>query len=91
MRTIKWIIFSALLASLPGGAALYAAEFEILDRFSVDGYTVLRGSADVPGGSFTVGVSTFVVKDGNVGIGTANPVVKLDLTVMLNVLMSYYS
>ena len=49
----------------------HAAEFEVLDRFSVDGYAVLRGSADIPGGSFSVGGSTFVVKDGNVGIGTA--------------------
>ena len=55
------------------GAASFAAEFEVLDRFSVDGYTVLRGSADVPGGFFTVGASTFVVKDGKVGVGTASP------------------
>ena len=56
------------------GAVSFAAEFEILDRFSVDGYSVLRGSADIPGGLFTVGASTFVVKDGKVGIGTTAPV-----------------
>ena len=66
-----------ILAPLLGGPWLHAAEFEVLDRFSVDGYSVLRGSADVPGGTFTVGGSTFVVKGGNVGIGTANPAEKL--------------
>ncbi len=64
--------------SLFGGAGS-AAEFEILDRFSVDGYSVLRGSVDLPGGSFTVGVSTFVVKGGNVGIGTEGPGTKLEV------------
>ena len=67
----------ALLAHFLGGGPLRAAEFEVLDRFSVYGYTVLRGSADIPGGSFTVGVSTFVVKGGNVGIGTEAPTGKL--------------
>ena len=38
---------------------------------------MLRGSADIPGGSFTVGGSTFVVKGGNIGIGAANPTAKL--------------
>ena len=64
--------------SLAGGLS-FAAEFEVLDRFSVDGYAVLRGSADIPGGSFTVGVSTLVVKDGKVGIGTASPGQLLDV------------
>ena len=64
--------------SLAGGAS-FAAEFEVLDRFSVDGYTVLRGSADIPGGSFAVGGSAFVIKGGNVGIGTAGPGTKLDV------------
>ena len=59
--------------SLTGGPS-YAAEFEVLDRFSVDGYTVLRGSADIPGGSFAVGGSAFVVKNGNIGIGTTAPI-----------------
>ena len=79
MRAIKRIIFSALLAPLLGGAVLNAAEFEVLDRFSVDGYTVLRGSADIPGGSFVVGGSTLVVKGGNVGIGTTGPAAKLEV------------
>ena len=65
----KLLIIGPLLA----GGASFAAEFEVLDRLSVDGYTVLRGSADIPGGGFAVGGSTFVVKDGKVGIGTTNP------------------
>ena len=61
------------------GAILSAAEFEVLDRFSVDGYSVFRGSVDIPGGFFTVGTSTFVVKNGNVGIGTAAPTERLEV------------
>ena len=63
---------------LAGGRS-FAAEFEILDRFSVDGYTVLRGSADIPGGSLAVGGSTFAVKGGKVGIGTTSPGGKLSV------------
>ena len=73
MNFVKRLLFPAFLAPFLGGAPLRAAEFEVLDRFSVDGYTVLKGSADIPGGSFTVGGSTLVVKNGNVGIGTASP------------------
>ena len=61
---------SGLCASLSG---VHAVEWEVLDKFSVDGYTELRGSAAVTGGNFAVGVSTLVVKGGNVGIGTAGP------------------
>jgi len=41
--------------------------------FSVDsaGNTVINGTATVAGAEFSVGGSTFVVKGGNVGIGTA--------------------
>ena len=70
VSAIKRFLF---VAPLLAGPVLHAAEFEVLDRFSVDGYTVLKGSADIPGGSFTVGMSTFVVKGGNVGIGTTWP------------------
>ena len=58
--------------SLSGGLS-FAAEFEVMDRFSVDGYSVFRGSADIQGGSFTVGGSTLVVKDGRIGIGYGDP------------------
>ena len=73
MNLSRILLLSALLTSLTGGPGIHAAEFEVLDRFSVDGYTVLRSSADIPGGFFTVGASTFVVKDGKVGIGTTSP------------------
>ena len=76
MSFIKNFLFSALLAALPVGPPVHAAEFEVLDRFSVDGYTVLRGSADIPGGSFTVGGSAFTVKNGSVGVGTTAPAYK---------------
>ena len=79
MNYIKRLLFLALLAPLPGAALLRAAEFEVLDRFSVDGYSVFRGSADISGGSFAVGGSTFVVKNGNVGIGTTGPGDKLEI------------
>ena len=79
MRFSGKLLVSALVARLLVGAAVHAAEFEVLDRFSVDGYTVLRGSADIPGGSFAVGASTFVVKYGNIGIGTTNPAVKFEV------------
>ena len=65
-------VFILSCLNLAGGPS-FAAEFEVLDRFSVDGYTVLRGSADITSGSFVVGGSTFVIKGGNVGIGTADP------------------
>ena len=72
-------LIAALLARLFGGVPLCAAEFEVLDKFSVDGYSVLRGSADITGGSFAVGISTFAVKDGKIGIGTAAPATILDI------------
>ena len=79
MSFTRRYLFSALLAPLLWGALVHAAEFEVLDRFSVDGYTVLRGSADITGGGFTVGGATFTVKDGKVGIGTTGPAAQLHL------------
>ena len=79
MRFSRKYMFSAFLTSLSLGGAVRAAEFEVLDRFSVDGYSVLRGSADIPGGSFTVGGSTFVVQYGGIGIGTTNPGGRLEI------------
>ena len=75
----KSAVIFILIALGYAGGALFAAEFEVLDRLSVDGYTVLRGSADIPGGSFAVGGSTFVIKDGKVGIGTTAPGGKLQV------------
>ena len=76
IKKLSLLAFSFPFLAVP---FLHAAEFEVLDRFSVDGYTVLRGSADIPGGLLTVGASTFVVKSGNVGIGTTNPGAKLEV------------
>ena len=76
MRTLAVLLLAGL--SLAGGAA-YAVEFEVLDKLSVDGYSEFKSSAAVSSGLFTVGTSTFVVKSGNVGIGTAGPVSKLDV------------
>ena len=76
IKSAAILILSGL--SLPG-ALSFAAEFEVLDKFSVDGYSVLKGSADIPGGSFTVGGSTFVVQDGKVGVGTVSPIAKLQV------------
>ena len=81
----KNLFFSALLAAFMGGPAARAAEFEVLDRFSVDGYAVLRSSADIPGGVFSVGGSSFVVQYGKVGIGTSNPAAKLEVAGANNV------
>ena len=71
---------------LAGGAS-FAAEFEILDRFSVDGYTMLHTSAAINGTGvtgdspvFTVASSTFnILANGNVGIGTTVPGARLDV------------
>ena len=73
MKVIKEVLFLALLTPLLSGEALCAAEFEVLDRFSVDGYSEFRGSAAVSSGLFTVGASTLVIKNGNIGIGTVAP------------------
>ena len=75
------LIVRALFCALLGAVLprVDAAEFEVLDRLSVDGYSVFRGSADIPGGSFAVGGSDLVVKGGNIGIGTAAPEQKLDI------------
>ena len=79
-KGIKELAAVLILSGLnPAGGVLAAAEFEVLDRFSVGGYSVLKGSADIPGGSFAVGGSTLVVKNGNVGIGTAAPGLQLDV------------
>ena len=69
-----------ILAPIFAGPAPNAAEFEVLDKFSVDGYSVLGSSAEVPGGSFTVGGSSFAVQYGKVGIGTSTPSVLLQIS-----------
>ena len=73
------LLLSAISAAISFWSVTHAAEFEVLDKFSVNGYTEFRGSAAVSSGGFTVGGSTFAVKNGNVGIGTAGPVNKLEV------------
>ena len=80
MSAIRKLLFLSLLTPGFPGPGLYAAEFEVLDRFSVDGYVVLRGSADVQGGGFAVGLSSFAVHYGKVGIGTTAPASKLHIS-----------
>ncbi|MEW6556318.1 MAG: hypothetical protein AB1349_03085 [Elusimicrobiota bacterium] len=60
--------------------------FVIQDKDSVtvyrtdsDGNTVIKGTMSVEGNAFSVGGSTLVVKAGNVGIGTTNPLSLLHL------------
>ena len=79
MKFTGKLTISALFAHLLGAAAVHPVEFEVLDKFSVDGYTEFRGSAAVSSGLFTVGGSTFTVKGGNVGIGTTAPATLLQL------------
>ena len=65
---------------LAGGAS-FAAEFEVLDKLTADGYTMLHTSATINGTGvtganpiFTVASSTFnILANGNVGIGTTDP------------------
>ena len=78
------IIRLLFLALLPAAAVINAAEFEVLDKFTVDGYSLLIGSADIRSNNFTVGSSAFVVKNGNVGIGTTAPTTKLEVNGNVN-------
>ena len=80
-KVIKRLMAIVILSGLSlAGAAAYAVEFEVLDKFSADDYSELRGSAAVSSGLLTVGRSTFVVKSGNVGIGITNPLAVLDVS-----------
>ena len=73
-KGIKQLAAILILAglSLTGGMS-FAVEWEMMDRFSVDGYSEFRGTVAVPSGGFTVGGSTFAVQYGKIGIGTSTP------------------
>ena len=89
MAFTKRFLFSALLASLPWWTAGRAAEFEVLDRFSVDGAAAFYSTTTIlvrTNQSTELWVSTsaltphlFVSTSGKVGIGTASPTANLDV------------
>ena len=73
-KRIKQLAAILILAGLSlEGRLSFAVEWEMMDRFSVDGYSEFRGTVAVPSGGFTVGVSSFVVQYGKIGIGTSTP------------------
>ena len=81
VNNVKLIAAILILSGLGlAGGEVFAAEFEVLDKLSVDGYSEFRGSAAVTGDLFTVGASTLVIKAGNVGIGTTAPQQRLHVT-----------
>ena len=69
------------LNSNDGSTKLIVQDNAAVTVFSVDsdGNTVAGGTAAVAGAAFSVGGSTFVVKDGNIGIGTTEPVTLLEV------------
>lgn len=71
IRKLAFILILSCLGLASG--PVFAAEFEVVDRFSVNGYSVFRGTVAVPNGAFIVGGSTFAVQNGKVGVGTTNP------------------
>jgi len=83
MNVIMGLLF--LVPLFWGGPAANASEFEVVDKFTVNGHSVLHTSATINGTGvtgaglvLTVASSTFnVLANGNVGIGTTNPTSKL--------------
>ncbi|MBI4802010.1 MAG: hypothetical protein HY796_05765, partial [Elusimicrobia bacterium] len=70
------------LNSNDGSTKLIVQDKNAATVFSVDsdGNTVISGTAAIAGSGFSVGSSTLVVKDGNVGIGTTSPTAQLHVT-----------
>ena len=69
-----WLCFLTLFLSC---LASYAAEHRL--SFSKSGDLVITGTATVKGNAFSVGISSFVISSGNIGIGTTTPSEKLDV------------
>ena len=69
------------LNSNDGSTRLVVQNNNAVTVFSADsaGNIVISGAMPVAGAGFSVGGSTFVVKGGNVGIGTANPGAALEV------------
>ncbi|OGS32934.1 MAG: hypothetical protein A2218_10115 [Elusimicrobia bacterium RIFOXYA2_FULL_53_38] len=61
---------------------LQMSNFGIVNVASItaNGYITTNSTMTVLGDAFSVGTSTFVVKQGNIGIGTENPGAKLEVT-----------
>ena len=61
---------------------LQMSDFGIVNVASItaNGYITTNSTMTVLGDAFSVGTSTFVVTQGNIGIGTANPGAKLEVT-----------
>ncbi len=82
---LKWTAVSALGDNLGNHTAtttLNMATFNMVNVGSITANAAITtySSMTVAGNAFSVGGSTLVVKDGNVGIGTAAPAQKLDVT-----------
>lgn len=69
------------LDSNDGSTKFIVHDMDALPVFSSDsaGNTVVNGTATIAGLIFSVGGSAFVVKGGNIGIGTANPGAQLEV------------
>ena len=80
MSIIRRLLLTVPMVPFLAASVINAVEFEVLDRFSVDGYSQFIGSAAIRSDSFTVGGSSFAVQYGKVGIGTSTPSVLLHIS-----------
>ncbi len=69
------------LNSIDGATKLVIQDKTVKTVISFDsaGNMVTLGTATITGSEFSVGGSTFVIKSGNVGIGTTGPAARLDV------------
>ena len=67
------------LKSVGGKFIIQDKDAKTIAVFDAAGNFVTSGTATVAGSEFSVGGSTFIVKDGNVGIGTTNPLTNLEV------------
>ena len=83
-------LYADLIASVPPGdnlgnhiatTTLQMGNFGIVNAASItaNGYIATNSTMTVLGNAFSVGISTFVVTQGNVGVGTAGPLSKFDV------------
>ena len=67
------------LKSVGGKFIIQDKDAKTIAGFASSGDFVTSGTATVAGSEFSVGGSTFVVKNGRVGIGTTNPLARLEV------------